>query len=171
MTSSFQQPGASPYHLSGSDAGRVREWNQSEPDRSLRIDETTHKRNQRVFWSIADDSEIRRLRSVYKRYGYLLDPHTAVGLCVYDKYTAQQVTQPEQIVAYSSPFKFNASVARPSWGKTREGKDEFKLLRPCPLQQPGDTRRTQGSETQSRAAREVTPKNSMRNPFKLLSPQ
>jgi threonine synthase len=121
------------YHLSGSDAGRVREWmtNLSRIG-AYRIDETTHKRIKEVFWSdFADDSETTAtIRSVYKRYGYLLDPHTAVGLCVYDKYTAATGDATGTIVASTaSPFKFNASVARAILGEDAvRDKDEFKLL-------------------------------------------
>ena len=155
------------YHLSGSDAGRVREWmtNLSRIG-AYRIDETTHKRIKEVFWSdFADDSETTAtIRSVYKRYGYLLDPHTAVGLCVYDKYTAATGDATGTIVASTaSPFKFNASVARAILGEDAvRDKDEFKLLEALSAASNLEIPAGLKDRTQSRCGTGITSKEQMR---------
>ena len=121
------------FHLSGRNPGRVRGWMASlSQSGAYRIDETTHARLGRIFWSdYADDVEtLAAIRSVYSRYGYVLDTHTAVGMCVYNKYTAATGDGTRTIVASTaSPFKFNESVAGAILGEAAvRGKDESKLL-------------------------------------------
>lgn len=51
------------------------------------------------------------IRTLYEKTGYVIDPHTAVAACVYEKYKAE--TQDETvavIVSTASPFKFTRSV-------------------------------------------------------------
>ncbi len=121
------------YHLSGHDAGNVRSWMADLRQKgAYRIDDATHTRIKEIFWSdFADDTATATaIRSVYKRYNYLLDTHTAVGLSVYGKYVAATGDATRTIVASTaSPFKFNASVARAILGEDAvRDKDEFTLL-------------------------------------------
>ncbi|MHB1043148.1 MAG: threonine synthase, partial [Eubacteriales bacterium] len=96
------------------------------------VDELTKARITRLFWSDwADDAETKEtIRSVYRRLGYLVDTHTAVGLNVYEKYAAATGDPTVTVVASTaSPFKFNESVAGAVLGEEAvRGIDEFTLL-------------------------------------------
>lgn len=77
----------------------------------------------------ADDSQTaEEIKSVYKRTGYLCDPHTAVAYRVYEQYIAATGDMaPTVIAATASPFKFADSVLA-ALGKTPEG-DHFQRLK------------------------------------------
>jgi len=67
------------------------------------------------FWAgYADDVQtLQAIRSTYDAYGYLLDPHTAVGMHVYDQYRRQTGDDHKTIlVSTASPFKFAGDVLR-----------------------------------------------------------
>lgn len=121
------------YHLSGRDHARIREWmtalNQSGV---YRVDAGTRARIGEIFWSgYADDDEtLTTINSLNRRCGYVVDTHTAVGVRVYEKYTAATGDGAKTvIVSTASPFKFNESVARAVLGEDAvKGKNEFRLL-------------------------------------------
>ncbi|MCL6635823.1 MAG: threonine synthase [Peptococcaceae bacterium] len=121
------------YHLSGRDYVKVQEW-MAALSRSgvYQTDELTRARIGRLFWSdFAGDGEtLATIRDVHRRYGYVVDTHTAVGLNVYEKYAAATGDGTKTIVASTaSPFKFNESVARAILGEEAvRGRDEFRLL-------------------------------------------
>lgn len=51
------------------------------------------------------------IKKVYEATGYVIDTHTAVAACVYDKYTADtDDRKPTVIASTASPFKFGRSV-------------------------------------------------------------
>ena len=121
------------YHLCDRDPARVRGWMSDLNQKGVyRIDKDTRAGIDSMFWSAySDDREtLATIRSVYRRYGYLVDTHTAVGLSVYQKYAAATGDAARTIVASTaSPFKFNESVARAILGEEAvRGQDEFKLL-------------------------------------------
>jgi len=121
------------YHLTGRDPARIRGWMTDLSQKGVyHIDGATRTGIDRIFWSAySDDHEtLETIRSVYDRFGYLVDTHTAVGLSVYQKYAAATGDATKTIVASTaSPFKFNESVARAILGEEAvRGKDEFKLL-------------------------------------------
>jgi len=121
------------YLLSGRDHTKVRAWMAELSNTgSYRADDLTRARIGRIFWSdFADDDEtLATISSVHRRYGYLVDTHTAVGLKVYEKYHAATGDGAKTIVASTaSPFKFNASVARAVLGEEAvRGRVEFRLL-------------------------------------------
>ncbi|MDD4239172.1 MAG: threonine synthase [Desulfotomaculaceae bacterium] len=121
------------YHLCGRDPVRVRGWMSDLNQKGVyHIDGGTRDGIDRIFWSAySDDQEtLETIRSYYRRFGYLVDTHTAVGLSVYQKYAAATGDATRTVVASTaSPFKFNDSVARAILGEEAvRGKDEFKLL-------------------------------------------
>ncbi|MBP5781477.1 MAG: threonine synthase [Clostridia bacterium] len=74
-----------------------------------------------LFWADkASEDETRSTISDYwKQYRYLVDPHTAVGLNVYDKYVISSGDlTPTVAVSTASPFKFNRSVAEAVFSST-----------------------------------------------------
>ncbi|OPY58951.1 MAG: Threonine synthase [Pelotomaculum sp. PtaU1.Bin035] len=121
------------YHLTGRDDVKTREWMISLKDKgSYQVDELTLARIDRLFWSdSAEDSEtMDTIGSIFDKYGYVTDTHTAVGINVYNKYISATGDKTKAIVASTaSPFKFNASVTRAILGDDAvKGKDEFELL-------------------------------------------
>ncbi len=78
-----------------------------------------------------DDKEtMSAIKKTFNESGYVMDTHTAVGKCVYDKYTARTADKTKTVIASTaSPFKFNQSVliALEDYNAVA-GKDEFELL-------------------------------------------
>ena len=75
-------------------------------------DDIKSKISELFYGNFADDSETRAtIKSVNDNYSYLMDTHTAVAQCVYEKYVAETGDKTKTIVASTaSPFKFSRSV-------------------------------------------------------------
>ncbi|MCL2704138.1 MAG: threonine synthase [Defluviitaleaceae bacterium] len=58
-----------------------------------------------------DASAFKHIRRVWEKYGYLLDPHTAVAWNAYEEYAAKS-ENPCVVLATASPFKFAGSVLK-----------------------------------------------------------
>jgi threonine synthase len=122
------------YHLGGRDPVKVRGWMSDLKLKGVyQVDEATRQSIDDIFWSASADDQatLATISKIYQRYGYLVDPHTAVALTVYEQYTAATADPAKTVVASTaSPFKFNASVARAVLGEeaVRE-QDEFTLLK------------------------------------------
>jgi len=123
------------YELTGHDSEKITAWMaELKTQGRYCVDAATHAKIQEIFWSdAAGESEtMAAIRATYQKYGYLIDPHTAVGMHIYDRYreAAGAGDRRQTIVAATaSPFKFNQSVAQAVWGpKAVQGKSEFALL-------------------------------------------
>ncbi|MBR3919301.1 MAG: threonine synthase [Clostridia bacterium] len=85
------------------------------------------------FWSSSSNqTECRKtIQSIHREFNYLVDPHTAVGIDVYDKYVISAGdTTPAVAVSTASPFKFNKTVAESIFGEDSiKGKNEFDILK------------------------------------------
>ena len=85
-----------------------------------------------MYWAqySTEEETLETIREVYEEYGYLADPHTAVGIDVYEKYVIATGDMTKTVIASTaSPFKFNRSVASAVFGEDRiAGMDEFELL-------------------------------------------
>jgi threonine synthase len=91
-----------------------------------------------LFWSdwSSEDETRAAIAGVWKESRYLIDPHTAVGIDVYDKYVISTGDMtPTVAVATASPFKFNRSVAEsiadaddPALRDKLAAVNEFELL-------------------------------------------
>lgn len=82
--------------------------------------------SRRFFAAFANGEETAAaIREAFDTYGYLMDPHTAVGYDVYRKWCASPACNgaPTVILSTASPYKFSASVLR-ALGRTPSG-DEF----------------------------------------------
>ncbi|MBQ8174392.1 MAG: threonine synthase [Clostridia bacterium] len=74
----------------------------------------------------ADEAETAAaIRSYFEKYGYLADPHTAVGICAYEKWKASEEANDHETVILStaSPYKFSRHVLA-ALG-VAAGEDEF----------------------------------------------
>ena len=78
------------------------------------IPEDVHSKLTRYFWSTyADDFDAKEtIRSYYQQYGYLMDPHTAIGCYTAEKYrqTCPEDDLPIVILSTASCYKFPATV-------------------------------------------------------------
>ncbi|MBE3588891.1 MAG: threonine synthase [Thermoanaerobacteraceae bacterium] len=122
------------YAMTGRDAARVRDWMAALREQGrYRVDEDVLEGIQAVFWSdyAGDRQTMETIRDTYRRYGYLLDTHTAVGKYVYDRYLEATGDGHKTVLASTaSPFKFNRSVAAAILGEQAvAGQGEFALLR------------------------------------------
>ena len=85
------------------------------------------------FWSSSSNqTECRKtIQSIHREFNYLVDPHTAVGIDVYDKYVISAGdTTPAVAVSTASPFKFNKTVAESIFGEDSiKDKNEFDILK------------------------------------------
>ncbi len=80
------------------------------------------------FGGYCDDEKTKHtIRTVYEKYGYLCDTHTAVAVSVYEEYKAKTGdTRPVVIASTASPYKFAANVLS-ALGKSADG-DEFATV-------------------------------------------
>lgn len=96
------------------------------------VDSKTKETLRNLFWAAyATEAEtMETVKSVYDRYNYLADPHTAVGINVYEKYVHATGDNTVTIAASTaSPFKFNKSVVEAIFGdETPSDMNEFELL-------------------------------------------
>ena len=103
--------------------------NQLKESGKYTVDATILSRLQEDFSAgCADDKETAdTIRRVFTETGYLLDPHTAVGVKVYEDYRKQSGdTTPTVLASTASPFKFCGSVLRALGKATSE--DDFAML-------------------------------------------
>ena len=81
------------------------------------------------FGGFADEEACAEtIRETYQRFGYVVDPHTAVAVAVHNAYTEKTGDHTKTIIASTaSPFKFNGAVLDALCGESLE-LDEFDLL-------------------------------------------
>ncbi len=84
-----------------------------------------------IFAGYADEAEtLNIIKSAYQRYNYLFDPHTAVGVKVYNDYKNLNTKNIKTVItATATPFKFSKAVLSALLGENSiNNKDEFVLL-------------------------------------------
>lgn len=90
-----------------------------------------NKMEEIIFANYANEEEtMDTIKKTYKQYQYLLDPHTAVGIKVFNDYQCLYKENTKTIVdATASPFKFNKSVLAALTGDNNvKNKDGLILL-------------------------------------------
>ncbi len=80
------------------------------------------------YGSYADEEETAEtIKALYEKNGYVIDTHTAVAACVYQKYAAETKDETKTVIASTaSPFKFTRSVMK-ALGKDDKTLDDFAL--------------------------------------------
>lgn len=121
------------YDVTGRDAETVRDCMASlQAQGCYSVDKKTINSINNIFWaSSASETQTEdTIRSVYEQYHYLVDPHTAVGVDVYDKYVISTGDMTKTVaVSTASPFKFNKSVVEALLGQEAvAAQTEFELL-------------------------------------------
>ena len=119
------------FELAERDPGQVSEWmNQLLKDGIYRIPGNTLEELQSLFYGgFADQDETSRaIKNAFETHGYLLDPHSAVGFHVLQKFREETGdSRPVALASTASPFKFNRGVLK-ALGRETSNRDEFSLL-------------------------------------------
>ncbi len=124
------------FELTGHDPERISFWmDQLNEYGSYEVDRETLSRLQQLFWSdyANDDETLATVAKTYREHGYLVDPHTAVGKKVLDKYLDREKDCHLSIVlSTASPYKFTGStikaIADSSHYKKRSELELIKIL-------------------------------------------
>ncbi len=102
------------FEASGRDATKITSWyNDLTRTGRFQVDEQTLDRcKENMFAGWADENEVMdTIQKTFKEYNYLVDPHTAVGMKVYQDYKQKSGDDKYTIIASTaSPFKFANSV-------------------------------------------------------------
>jgi threonine synthase len=120
------------FELAERNPGQVSEWmNQLVKDGIYRIPRGSLEELQSLFYGgFADEDETSRaIKNAFDTHGYLLDPHSAVGFHVLQKYReATGDSRPVALASTASPFKFNRGVLG-ALGRETSSRDKFSLLK------------------------------------------
>lgn len=119
------------FELSGKDSDITADWMKqlTETGKYTVTDEVKEK-IEKLFWSgyCSDLDTALTINDTYKKYGYVIDPHTAVGKNVYDQYLTETDDPTKTVIASTaSPYKFSKFVVD-SIGINSADKDEFAIL-------------------------------------------
>jgi threonine synthase len=120
------------YEMSGRNSESIKDWYDQKNSGTFKVDQETMKRCRDVVYAgWADEQET--LDTIAKNYGsyqYVFDPHTAVGVKVYEDYRASTKDQTFSVIAATaSPFKFASSVLAGLEGKNfDDSRDEWQAL-------------------------------------------
>ena len=118
------------YEVSGHDHQQICQWMESlQATGRYEVDDLSRQKIQEKFWAgYCDDDETRAaIKDFWEEKGYLLDPHTAVAVNVWEQYRHETGDRtPVVIASTASPFKFGRSVAEALFDPGND--DEFLLL-------------------------------------------
>ena len=86
----------------------------------------------------ATDAEtIETIKSIYHSTGYVLDPHTAVAQCVYEKYKKRTDDDTQtMILATASPYKFSETIENALGNVLNHPPENLKLIHQKPVLHP-----------------------------------
>ena len=119
------------FELAGRQSSRVCEWMQQLVARGwYEIPGEPLDQLQSLFYGgFADQREtLRAIREAFTGQGYLMDPHSAVGYSVLQRYREETGDRsPALLASTASPFKFNRAVLE-ALGRVTASEDEFSLL-------------------------------------------
>jgi threonine synthase len=119
------------FELAGRQSARVCEWMEKLAVQGwYAIPAEARQQLQTLFYGgFADRREtLWAIREAFEKQGYLMDPHTAVGYSVLQRYRGETGdTSPILLASTASPFKFNRAVLE-ALGRLPSSGDEFSLL-------------------------------------------
>lgn len=104
------------YEISGKDTEKIQKWfNELQEKGQFTVDaETLAKARHHVKAGWADEEAVLEvIRNIYQEHSYVLDPHTAVAVKVYQDYLKKTGDTTYTIIASTaSPFKFAKTVLK-----------------------------------------------------------
>ncbi len=102
------------FEINGHNALKIVRWYEELSQKGkFKIDDSTRQRlKNTIYGNFASEEEtLSQIKKTFDNYGYLIDPHTAVGMKVYEKYKEESTDRiPAFICATASPYKFNQAV-------------------------------------------------------------
>ncbi|AFM42057.1 L-threonine synthase [Desulfosporosinus acidiphilus SJ4] len=119
------------YEMSGRKADLIKDWYAPEKRGSFKVDlQTLNNCREVVFAGWASEEEtLETIAHSYKAYQYVFDPHTAVGMKVFEDYrTSSQDSTFTVIASTASPFKFAPNVLIALEGINHKQRDEWQAL-------------------------------------------
>ena len=119
------------YRLCGNNAAKTKELMDAlTTEGSYTITEEMKKQFSGFGAGYATEEEVAKtIHDLYKKTGYVIDTHTAVASCVYNKYVqASKDTTPTVIASTASPYKFTRSVMTAIDAKYADMEDDFELI-------------------------------------------
>ncbi len=115
------------FELAGRDDSVVREWMGALKEKGMyalpksALDEL--KKTFSAGWCTEEDT-LETIKRIYDKTGYLMDPHTAVAQCVYERYVKQTGDTTKTILlSTANPYKFASDVLG---AFEAAGDDDFK---------------------------------------------
>lgn len=97
----------------------------------FKVEEEVLKDIQESFWGdfSTDDQTRNSIKTIYREYGYLVDPHSAVGFDVYTKYQKQTSDNTKTVVLQTAnPYKFAKDVLNALFDGEYNNIDPFEAL-------------------------------------------
>ncbi len=84
--------------------------------------------SENFYGNYCDEKDtLRTIKTVYDKYGYVIDPHTAVGCKVYEDYKSETGDNTYNIIlSTASPYKFTKSVYEAIFGPSEL--DDYTLI-------------------------------------------
>ncbi len=122
------------YYLYAQDASRVAEaMNEFEQTGRITFSEDEKKRARHDFISASIDQDETKatIRDLYTQTGYVVDPHTAVGLAAYKRLKGELEKGPVVCLATAHPCKFPEAVAEAT-GREPELPEKMRGLEDMP---------------------------------------
>lgn len=119
------------YLMTGRDDAVIRDWfgKLSSEGKYEVTDDVKAKLSEEFWGGFCDDEETKAtIHSIYEKYSYTCDTHTAVAVKVYNDYKAQTGDTTKTVIASTaSPYKFSAAVLEAvSGGKS--DLDEYAMI-------------------------------------------
>ncbi len=118
------------FELMGRDTDKVKDMmRQLSEESGYAIDKAAMKALEADFYADwCDESETSAcIKDMFHKNGYVIDTHTAVAACVYDKYKLKGDKKKTVIVSTASPYKFPKDVLE-SLGQDTEGMSVFDMV-------------------------------------------
>ncbi len=119
------------YHMSGNDADYISDCMQSLKTKgSYTVNDKIRNSLGDFYADFANEIEVKReIKRVYDKYEYVIDPHTAVASCVYEKYRHKTLDNAHTIIASTASFyKFFRVVYESCFDNYDAKKDDFTLI-------------------------------------------
>ena len=117
------------YHIAGDDALKDAEYMKKlSEEGKYEISDDMREKLADFYGGFATEEETAKaIKDLFEKTGYLIDTHTAVASCVYNKYVENTGDKTVTVIASTaSPYKFTRSVMS-ALGKNDESADDFEL--------------------------------------------
>ncbi len=119
------------YFISGNDAAATKKFMDSLSTTGRYEITDEMKANLKDFYGnfASEEEDAAEIKKVYEDTGYVIDTHTAVAACVYNKYKeATKDETPAVIASTASPYKFTRSVLTAIAPDKVASDDDFELV-------------------------------------------